>query len=169
MRHIKGVLIVQALMLLLLFESLSVYLNFQIGWMSSFAVLLGSMYSYRKLVTQRVSQYEAQDEADVIERIEDPYDLYGEASEQERPIEEVLKEEKAKLKAQKVAGLKTGAPALVSLYRLVPYGLLVLGFIGLHNNALLSLMPYMLGLGVGILSALLLGKSLLTTPSQSEY
>ncbi|MBN2896373.1 MAG: hypothetical protein JXK05_10855 [Campylobacterales bacterium] len=168
MRHVKGVLIVQALMLLLLLEGLSVYLNFQIGWISSFVVLLGSMYSYRKLVAQRVAEHEAHDARDVIDQIEDPHGLYDEPSDEERDIAEVLKEEKAKLKAQRVAGFKTGAPALVSLYRLVPYGLLVVGFIGLRNNGILALAPYMLGLGVGILSALLLGKALFIR-SQSEY
>ncbi len=167
MRRAKALLIVQTLMLLLLILGWSTYINFQIGWLSSFVVLLGSMYSYQRLIKLKVAQYEASEDRDAIDKIDDPYELYDESAPMP-DAQAVIKEEKARLKAQTFNGLKTGVPAMVSLYRLAPYALLVIGFIALRNNGILALMPYMLGLGVGILSALLFGKELFT-PSQSEY
>ncbi len=162
MRSIKTLLLIQSAILLLLLDSTETFLNFEIGWISSFLVLMGSMYSYKRLVDKRVESFEGAMDRDVIEKIDDPYDLYSEdiPDDTERDIKEVIREEKARLKANRTNGLKTGAPAMVSLYRMVPYVLLVFGFIALQNNALLSLTPYLLGLGAGIFSAFITGKKI---------
>ncbi len=162
MTSIKTLLLIQSAILLLLFYSQAAFINFEIGWISSFLVLMGSMYSYKRLIDKRVESYEGAMDRDVIEKIDDPYDLYSEdiADDTQRDIKEVIREEKARLKANKTNGFKTGAPAMVSLYRMIPYVLLVLGFISLQNNALLSLTPYLLGLGAGIFTAFATGKKL---------
>jgi len=162
MTTIKALIFVQLLILSLWIYSFEFFINFEIAWLSAFLIMLGSMYSYHALVKRRVEDYEADMDLDVIDKIDDPYDLYSEETpddkEDDRDIKEVIKEEKARLKANKVNGVKTGAPATFSLYRLLPYFILVVGFIGLKNSALLMLLPYLVGLGLGIISAVLLGK-----------
>ena len=76
-------------------------------------------------------------------------------------ILEVVKEEKARLKANKstIKNTAKSAPALVSIFRVVPYLFLVLGFIGLKNNNLLSLLPFLVGLGFGIIMGYMLGRA----------
>ncbi len=172
-KAIKQIAVLQALLLLLWPISFELFINIEIAFFSSFFILLGSMYSYSKLVKKRVESYEGRDENDLVEKIDDPYDLYDDESEPKAEIdpEEVdlkafIKEEKKRIKASGAAkNMKKTAPAMVSLYRLVPYGFLVLGFIGLKNNQLLELWPYLIGLGLGILAGLLIGKRLFTTPS----
>lgn len=158
--NIKALILVQALIISLWAYSFEFFINFEIAWLSAFLIMLGSMYSYHSLVKKRVETYEANMELDVIDKIDDPYDLYSEDTppDDEADIKEVIKEEKARLKANKVNGIKTGAPATLSFFRLLPYMVLVIGFIGLKNNALLMLLPYLVGLGVGIISALFMGK-----------
>lgn len=159
---IKALIFVQLLIFSLWIYSFEFFINFEIAWISAFLIMLGSMYSYHALVKRRIESYEAGMDVDVIDKIDDPYDLYSEETSDEkqddRDIKEVIKEEKTRLKANKVNGIKTGAPATFSLYRILPYFVLVVGFIGLKNSALLMLLPYLVGLGIGIISALLLGK-----------
>jgi hypothetical protein len=163
MKSIKALLIIQALIFSLWLYSFDFFINFEIAWFSAFLVMLGSMYSYKNLVTKRVDSYEASVESDAIDKIDDPYDLYSEdgviKDDEDVDLAEVVKQEKAKLKANKINGIKAGAPATVSFFRIMPYLLLVIGFIGLNNNQLLMLVPYLTGLGVGIFSAFFLGKS----------
>lgn len=167
--------------LTLLFVSFEAFVNFETAFSSALLVILGSMYSYRNLVVKRVASAEASPQQDdLIDRIDDPYDLYGDeevngetgegALGHEAPVEEkedidfktLIKEEKQRLKAGKKSAenIKQSAPAMISIYRLLPYGVLVLGFIALENNALLSLLPYLLGLGVGVFGGVLIGRTL---------
>jgi uncharacterized protein YebE (UPF0316 family) len=77
-------------------------------------------------------------------------------------LKTVVKEEKERLKSQKntLKNTAKSAPALISIFRVVPYLFLVLGFIGLKNNELLSLVPFLIGLGVGIVVGFFMGRSL---------
>ncbi len=155
MKSIKTLIITQVLIFSIWLYSFKLFINFEIAWISSFLIMLGSMYSYSKLVSKRIQDYEAKMDLDVIDKIDDPYDLYSEEVEQdeERDIREVVKEEKARLKANKINGIKEGAPATMSIFRLLPYLFLGIGFIGLKNNQLLMLAPYLGGITVGIVSA----------------
>lgn len=124
--------------------------------------MIGSMYSYKRLVSKRLEGYEDLSEDDLIDKIDDPYDLYGENVEvlesEEVDLKAVLKEEKARLKGHTTKNTAAAAPAMVSMYRVGGYLFLVLGFIGLKNNDLLLLWPYMIALGVGVLGGLFVGK-----------
>jgi hypothetical protein len=172
-KAIRQIAAFQALLLPAWLFSFELFINIEIAFFSAFFVLLGSMYSYAKLVRKRVEGYEGGDERDALEKIEDPYDLYeeehGDAKEgaeaavdaESVDLKAVIKEEKKRIKATGgVKNMKKTAPAMVSLYRIIPYGILVLGFIGLKNNGLLSLWPYLAGLGLGIGGGLLVGKGL---------
>ena len=74
----------------------------------------------------------------------------------------MIKEEKARLKANKatVKNVTKSTPALLSVYRLVPYGVLVLGFIALKNNNMLLLWYFLPGLAAGIVAGFMSGKAL---------
>ena len=56
--------------------------------------------------------------------------------------------------------MKKGSKAGFSLFRLIPYLFLVLGFIALKNNQLLEISVYLPSLLVGIIVASLIGKEL---------
>ena len=172
-KAIKHIAVLQALLLVLWPISFELFINIEIAFFSSFFILLGSMYSYAQLVKKRVEGYEGRDEKDLVEKIDDPYDLYDdenvpkeEINPDEVDLKAFIKEEKKRIRASGAAkNMKKTAPAMVSLYRLVPYGFLVLGFIGLKNNGFLELWPYLIGLGLGILAGLLVGKNVFTTAS----
>ena len=173
-KAIKQVAALQALLLLLWPLSFTTFINVEVSFFSAFLVMLGSMYSYARLVGKRLENWEAQNEKDLVDKIDDPYDLYeeGEAKPEINPdevdLKELIKEEKRRIKASGTAkNTVKSAPAMASLYRLIPYGILVLGFIGLRNNEQLSLWPYLAGLGLGVLAALFVGKGLFGTSAKS--
>lgn len=150
----------------LLAVSKTAFVNAQVAFVSAFLILLGSMYSYRNLVRRNLENGIQTDLADTVDKIDDPYDLYDDeahpADADQRPLKEVIREEKARLKANKhtVKNVSKTAPALLSIYRLVPYGVLVLGFIALKNNEMLALWYYLPGLAVGVVSGFFSGKAL---------
>lgn len=164
---ISPFLIVQALLLLLLFLPSGAFANAETAFVSTFLILLGSMYGYGKMVDRAVQNEASPLQKNVLEAIDDPYDLYDEEASdemQERPLKEVIKEEKARLKANKATMKKVSksAPAMFSLYRLVPYGILVLGFIALNNNGMLNLWYFLPGLAGGIVAGYFSGRALFT-------
>jgi hypothetical protein len=157
--------VVQLLLLVLLGVSKSAFLSAEVAYVSAYVILLGSMYSYSRLVRRNLENGSAMHLDDPIEKIDDPYDLYSEeiqAEEEERPLKEVIKEEKARLKAGRATVKHTSksAPALFSLYRVIPYAVLVLGFIALKNNGLLALWYFLPGLAAGIVAGYFSGKAL---------
>lgn len=160
---IRPFVAVQSVLLLTLFVSVSAFANAETAFVSAFLILLGSMYSYSRLVRRNLENETPMHQDDIVEKIDDPYDLYGEdeAAEEDRPLKEVIKEEKAKLKANRatVKNVAKSSPALMSLYRLVPYIFLVLGFIALKNNQMLELAYYLPGLAAGIMTGYLSGKA----------
>ena len=151
--------------------SFAFFMSLQVAFLSSVFILLGSTYSYKRLVDRRVASEDRPDDTDLIEKIEDPFDLYSEEintesmQTEEVDLKTVVKEEKRRLKENKqtIKNTTKSAPALVSIFRVVPYIFLVLGFIGLKNNELLMLTPFLIGLGVGIIVGFLMGKSLFIT------
>ncbi len=148
--------------------SYTFFLNFQIAFLSSVLILLGSTYSYKRLVENRVASEDRPDDTDLVDKLDDPFDLYSEeiSSEpmdaEDLDLKTVVQEEKKRLKENKQTLKNTAksTPALVSIFRVVPYLFLVLGFIGLNNNGLLSLVPFLVGLGVGVIVGLFMGRAL---------
>ncbi|MDD2266593.1 hypothetical protein [Sulfuricurvum sp.] len=137
--------------LVLLFLSKEVYSNFTVAMLSSMLILMGSLYSYRTMINQRVETADIEDNKDVIDMMDDPYDLYEEERENEvADIKQMIKEEKARQKSNIVQNTTKNASAWISLYRLIPYAFLILGFLALNNNHSLLVLPYLLGLAAGI-------------------
>lgn len=156
----------QAALLLTWLHSYDAFINVETAFFSAFLIVMGSLYSYRSLVRRRVESAEVPNTADAIEKIEDPYGLYEddteEGNEDDRPLKEVIKEEKARLKAGRsgARNVKMTAPALLSAYRLVPYAVLILSFMALNNNRMLMLSFYLPGLAAGIVAGYMSGKAL---------
>ena len=167
-RTIKLFIFSEAAIFALWFYSYAFFINFQIAFIASVLILLGSTYSYKRLVDSRVASEDRPDDTDLVDKLDDPFDLYSEeiSSEpmdaEDLALQTVVKEEKKRLKENKQTFKNTAksAPALVSIFRVVPYLFLVLGFIGLKNNELLSLVPFLVGLGFGVVVGLFMGRSL---------
>ena len=136
--------------------SFEFYINLQVAFATSFLIILGASYAYNSMVKNQVASENYEDKRDLLDDIEDPHELYDEEPINSAPVEEldlkaIVKEEKAKIKTLSVKSMKHGAKGSVSLFRLVPYLFLVLGFIALKNNELLNIAVYLPSLLVGII------------------
>lgn len=140
--------------------------SFLVAMLSSMLIVTGSLYSYRNMIQSRVENSEIDDFKDVIDEMDDPYDLYEEERESEiTDIKQVIKEEKARQKSNIIENTTKNASAMVSLYRLLPYAFLILGFIGLENSRSLEILPYLVGLAVGMPMGYLIAKKLFISQS----
>lgn len=137
----------------------------EIAFISSSLVMVASLLSYRRMVNARVEHniMTYDDSKDVIDKLEDPYDLYTtpvqsdeETKEQEQEEEEkedfaaIVKEERQKLKKNRrpISQTLKDSKAALSLYRLGAYAVLILGFLYLNRHGLLHLPSYLLALGI---------------------
>jgi hypothetical protein len=154
-----SIIVLQLAISLLWLISKAVFVSFEVALLSGALITMGSLYSYRNMIRSRVEHTEIDDSKDVIDEIDDPYDLYEEEREEEiTDIKQMIKEEKAHQKQQIIQNTVKNGAAWVSMYRLLPYSFLILGFLGLQNNHSLQLLPYMVGLGVGIITGYLLAR-----------
>lgn len=152
-------IVLQTAVALLLFISKAVFASFEVALLSGAVIIMGSLYAYRNMIRTRTLGVEIEDNKDIIDMMDDPYDLYEEERQDEvQDIKELIKEEKAKQNQNIIENTTKNSAAWVSVYRLLPYAFLVLGFLGLQNNHSLMLLPYMTGLGVGMITGYLLAK-----------
>ncbi len=128
--------------------------NTQIGYSTSALVMVASILSYRRMVNARVEHniITIDDSKDVIDKLEDPYDLYSEdtVNEEEKDFIETVKEEKKKLKENRRSLYQTikDTKAALSFYRLGAYAILILGFLYLNRQGLLHIPSYIISLGL---------------------
>ena len=166
-KNIKIFLAAEIFVILTNAISYTFFLNAQVAFFSSFFILLGSMYSYKKLVEKRVvNEVFVDDERDELDEIDDKYELYDETHSQEQTIQEiktVLKEEKEQMQSNNFKNVKNASGATVSFTRILGYLFLVAGFIGLQNNHNLELLPYLLFLSFGLGIGYLVGKELFSS------
>lgn len=145
-------------------------LNFELAFISSGFVVLGSFSGYRRMIQNRLDVGEGMNDA-LLEKLEDPYELYDKEVASDRPEEDlsgVIKEEKKRLKHNRETLKKTvkSTPGIFSPWRFLPYIVLVLSFIGLNNNHILDIPAFLVGLGAGIVSAVLIGKKWIASTSR---
>jgi len=120
--------------------------------------MIASVISYRRMVTTRVANgiVTMDDGKDVIDKLEDPHDLYSEEieeitkTEEAKDVTEVLSEEKAQRKANRRSLGQTlkDSKAALSIYRLAAYAVLILGFMYLNRHGLLHIPSYLLALSL---------------------
>jgi hypothetical protein len=147
--------IIIILISIILFD-IKVLWNTQIGFISASLVMLASMKSYQRMVDARVEHgiITIDDSKDVIDQLEDPYDLYSEdvIEEEEKPLVEVVKDERKKLKdGRSLTQILKDTKAALSVYRLGAYAILILGFLYLNRHELLHIPSYILALSVPML------------------
>lgn len=140
-------------------------INSQIAFISSVIITIGSFLGYKRNVEKRVENSTdtslISDDRDAIDEIDDPFDLYSEikqADEKELSVEEIkqiLKEEKANVKRNTVKNTFFSASGFASIYRIIGYVSLVLGFFILKNNDLFDPYSYLAGLFIVTLSVLI--------------
>lgn len=146
------------LVFLFIFFSKDVLFSFQIGFISTTLVMFGSMVSYRRMINFRISHHRVsqEDDKDIIDRLEDPYDLYSEDIIHEEPIDkkvdfvQTVKDEKKRQKENRRSFTQTlkDTRAALSFYRVSAYVLLVLGFFYLDRHDLLHIPSYIIALGL---------------------
>jgi len=163
--NIKIFLFVEFFVLISYLYSKTAFVNIQVAFLSSFFIILGSALAYKKMVQTQVHSGEFEEQKDLLDTIEDPHELYDEKPLNEAPAEDldlkaIVKEERAKIKTFSLSSIKHGAKGSLSFMRLIPYLLLVLGFIALKNNEILELKFYLPALLVGIVTASVLSKRL---------
>ena len=124
----------------------------QIGFISSSLVMFASLAAYKRMVDARVEHdvITYDDSKDVIDQLEDPYDLYSEeVVEEEKDLVEVVKEERKKLKdSRSLYQILKDTKAALSIYRLGAYAVLILGFLYLNRHGLLHIPTYIVALGL---------------------
>ncbi len=163
LKTIKLVGIVELLILATYLTSFELFINLQIAFLSSFFIILGAMFTYQKMVDTKVDANIVDGKRDLLDTIEDPYELYEDTPINDTPVEEldfkkIVKEEKKKIKTLSMKNIKYGAKGSFSPFRLVPYIFLILGFIALNNNDLLNVAIYLPSLLVGIVFGSIAGR-----------
>ncbi len=155
-RLLKALIIVDitVFFITIIFFDIKIVYSTQIGFISSSLVMIGSMVSYSRMVNTTVAQNITMmdDSKDVIDKLEDPYDLYDEEAieEEGKDFVEIVKEEKQKLKENKRTFSQTikDSKAAFSMYRLGAYVALALGFLYLNRHDLLQIPSYILALSI---------------------
>ena len=145
--------------------SKTLFANVQVASLSSFLVIVGASFAYKRMIDTKVSSESYEEDRDLLDEIEDPHELYSEDPINEAPVEElslkeIVKEEKAKIKTFSFKSIKHGARGSVSAFRIVPYVFLILGFISLKNNAVLDLRFYLPSLLIGIIIGSLVSRKI---------
>ena len=166
-QSIKIILIVEIVILLSKLISFSFFINLQVAFLSSLFVILGSAYAHRKMVISDIENENIAYERDFLDEVEDPHELYDEIEINEAPAEElnlkeIVQEEKKKIKTLSAKSMKKGVKAGSSVFRLIPYVFLILGFIALKNNNVLDIMVYLPSLMVGIIVGSITSKKILS-------
>lgn len=164
--------VVEFFIVLSYFYDFLFFINLQVAFLSSFFVILGSSYAYKKMVENQVETKKSEEnigdgKRELLDTIEDPYELYEDSDINDAPIEEldfkeIVKEEKAKIKTFSFQSAKYGARGSVSLFRLLPYLFLVLGFIALKNHNYLDIAVYLPSILLGIIVGSIVSKPIHT-------
>lgn len=129
------------------------FINAQIAFVSSSAVLFASMFSYANVVNRGLKAGIATTQnRDTIDKVEDPYDLYDEDQQDEHDLDlkEVVQDERERLKKNRRSfwEVSKDVKSSFSLYRIGAYALLVMGFFYLNVNNLLAFLPYLISLSI---------------------
>jgi len=147
------------ILLSIIFFDIKMLWSTQIGFISASLVMLASMKSYKRMVDTRVEEgiILFDDSKDVIDQLEDPYDLYSEdvveTPQEAKPLSEVIKEERQEKKKNRRTLSETlrDTKAALSLVRIGAYVVLVLGFFYLNRHEYLIAPAYLLALTVPML------------------
>jgi len=157
MMNIKRILLSILLVdLLLVIYSLSrgmeFLLNSQLAFVASFLVTISSYLSYKKMIEKRL-QLGNIDTTDLIDKIEDEFDLYDD---EKMDVKELIKQERKKMSIKKgTKNLIDSRGGIFNPIRLLSYLFLFITLIYLIRNNHFEVSAYLLGLGVVPIGTLL--------------
>jgi hypothetical protein len=137
-------------------------ISFLVALLSTLTILFFSRLSYSNYVKRESNKYF--DDRDSIDKIEDPFDLYSENSDEvegkslsEKEERDIIKEEKRKVSLFKNRKeIFKSFSAYISLFRILSYIFLIVGFIYLKESHQLEILPYLSGVTVAIISVSLI-------------
>lgn len=157
------------------FFSLNTVINLQVAFWSSCFIVLASFLGYKNNISKRIKLYDTnfQDQDD-MDKIDDKYDLYSEINEQENltkeDIEHIIKEEKSKINLKdSVKNTYLSIAAMSSIFRIIGYILLVVGFFYLKNNSYLEPLSYLIGFLIIPIMALIINYYLKNENYEESY
>lgn len=128
-----------------------IFLNLQMAFLSSLFIVLGSFIGYRKNILKQSEDFivRSENERDVVDGIDDKFDLYGEINENEltqEEIQQIVKDEKKKISIKdSLSNTMKSFSSATSIYRIFGYLFLVFGFFYLNNNQFLNPLAYLCG------------------------
>ncbi|MCK5294940.1 MAG: hypothetical protein KAJ49_09825 [Arcobacteraceae bacterium] len=123
-------------------------INSQIAFLTSLAVTSATFLSYRNNVLKGVDNQLIVDDVDLIDKMDDPYDLYSsEINEEivENPTKEQILEANKPIKQNHFTNLKNSFLSFASFYRIGGYLALIVGFFYLVNNNIFEVVAYLTG------------------------
>lgn len=124
-------------------------LNTQIAYFCSVIVVVGSYIGYMKMINSRVAKlnqdYKYKEDRDLIDKLEDPYDLYDD----ERESEDVKKDKFKSIK-DGYKNTKNSITGFLSPYRLFGYALLFGAVIFLIQTSLFLPFAFLSGVSVAL-------------------
>ncbi len=138
-------------------------INSQVAFFGSLCVSVGSYFGYLKNVQNRIPDepVDVQLDRDAIDKIDDPFELDEEIVEQQEltdeQIKQILKEEKQKQKQNTIKNTIFSIGGFASVYRIVGYFILLVGFFSLVKNNYFEPISYLFGLIIVPVGALIFG------------
>ncbi len=140
--------------LIYIFSTKDALYSFLVAFFTSAIVVLASFKNYKSMVEKRLalSSSEEFDERDTIDKIDDPYNLYGKIAEidESKSIKDIIKEEKAELKKNRraIKDVVKDSTMAFNYTRLVAYAILVFGFFALLKSNNLNMLYYLATLAI---------------------
>jgi len=123
-------------------------INSQISFVTSLIITLGTYLSYKNNVQKNIQNEMIPSDADMIDKMDDPYDLYSsDVNEEviEHPTKEQILEANKPIKQKHFTNLKKSILSYASFYRIGGYVTLIIGFFYLVNNHLFDVWAYLFG------------------------
>ncbi|HIP12669.1 MAG TPA: hypothetical protein EYG73_08120 [Arcobacter sp.] len=133
-------------------------INSQISFVTSLIITLGTYLSYKNNVQKNIQNEMIPSDADMIDKMDDPYDLYSsDVNEEviEHPTKEQILEANKPIKQKHFTNLKKSILSYASFYRIGGYVTLIIGFFYLVNNHLFDVWAYLFGFTIVPISVLL--------------
>jgi len=158
-KNLFSIIVVEAIIIAIYFLDFKIFINLQIASLSSFLIIIASNYTHKRMVNSKLKTG-IYDNEDPLDKIEDPYDLYSEDEvKEDLDLSEVIKEERAKIVSLKESAnnLAKSIGGLFSPIRLLSYLFLFVSFLYIVNNQKFYVLPYIIGLFIVPLSAMIGG------------
>ena len=133
-------------------------INSQISFITSLIITFGTYLSYKNNVQKNLENQIILDDTDMIEKMDDPYDLYSSDINEEiidNPTKEQILQANKPIKQNYFANLKKSILTYASFYRIGGYLTLIVGFFYLVNNQLFDVWAYLFGFIIVPISVLI--------------